>query len=184
MEVIKWLTALTIVAFVFDGCVHKDPGYYVDEDSEIAATSPSSPLWFQYTHPPNKRMGDEESHRFFAIVDIDLDEFRMGEQAYAGQCDNKYFLVNRETGSYEIYETSDEMETKLRDEFDLKLDDLKPLPWYSRYKDNQFYPYNYIYYMLAAFIIALSHSIHWYRKKNRLPSNKANPACTPDHASD
>ena len=67
------------------------------------------------------------------------------------------------------------METRLEDEFGLKLNDLEPLPWYSRYKANVFYPYNYIYYILAVFTIVLSHSIRWYKKKNPIP-NKSNPA--------
>lgn len=174
MGIIKFLTALTIVAFMFDGCLNRDPAFYVADDSRIIAISGSSPLVFQYMHFNGTRSQEERS-KSFDIDNINIDEFRMSERVYAGQCDNKYFLVNRDNGNHEIYETADEMAAQLEDEFGLKLNDLKPLPWYSQPKANMLYPYNYIYYMLAIFTIVLSHSIRWYKKKKPLP-NKPNAA--------
>lgn len=143
--------------FWFDSCMNRDPCYYVAPHYKLVAISPRAPRDLLFR--PNSRMSKEEE---FLLQNVS--EFLISEQVFIGKTENEYFVVDRKTNTYDIYDTKNQRNELLRKKYNLKETELKRVPWYARLRGNCFFPFNYIYYLGVIFIVLLKLGIE--RNKN------------------
>ena len=133
-----WAT-LIIPVWFFDACANNDPTYRLDENTQLIAISPASPLSLDYR--------DSSGQVLFQLDEVS--EFLMNETVLTGISERGYFIVPRADPRPSIFDSQSDRDTALRRDFGLTIDDLHPRPWYAGLRGNGFFPFNLIYYALA-----------------------------------
>src|SRR5262245_41195148 len=135
---LKLLAAFILPLWLFEGCVDRDPTFYLDSKSELAAIAATEPLYFQYR---DRARPYSESYQLNNITD-----FLMDESVFTGMTGNQYFIVRRANGDKMLFDTKAERDFALAQHYSTNISKLHEKPWYSGVQATVFFPYNLIYY--------------------------------------
>ncbi|MCB1098586.1 MAG: hypothetical protein KDN22_23640 [Verrucomicrobiae bacterium] len=160
VRLLKLLGIFVLPVWLLDGCLHRDPLYYLDEKSQLIAPWPSAPLSFDFHDRAGARSGYYQIH--------DVTEFLMNGSVFTGKTGEEYFVVRRSDGNRTLFATAADRDATLAASYSTKVADLKGIPWHSALRANFFYPYNLIYYLGATCIIAFI----CLRRRGRVPESR------------
>ena len=144
----RLLIIFVLPVWMFDGCVNRDPNYYLDEKSSLGAGSSRSPLTFEF------RDRDDPSTEPFQLHDVR--DFLMGDSVFTGRSEGNYFfIVQRADGKNNFFATEAGRDAALVRDFSTSINNLRPKPWYSGIRANALFPFNLMYYLGATVFIVV-----------------------------
>ena len=142
----KYLMFLVFPIWLLDGCLNRDPLFYVDKKYRLIGVAWGQPLQLQI-----KPVQVEVTQ---PSID-DVKDFRMTDRVLTGKCMNGHFIVNRTSDDRSFYATPEERDSVLKSRFGISQGDLKPLPATAEMRGNFFFPYNLIFYFTTIALISL-----------------------------
>lgn len=140
LRMLKLLAVYVLPVFLFDGCLNRDPAFYLDDKSRLIAPWQTAPLTLNY------RNGEVDGNRFQLR---DVTEFLMAGSVFTGKTVDDYFIVRSSDGLKRVFHSVAERDAALKSEFALEISKMESVPWYAGMKANHLYPYNLIYYAVA-----------------------------------
>lgn len=144
---LKLFALLVLPVWMLDGCLHRDPLFYLDEKSQLIAPWSSAPLSFSY------RDRERPNSEWYQLHEVT--SFLIGDSVFTGKTGNQFFIVRRADGHYDLYSTEAERDGALSRTYSTTISKTKPLPWWSRHRANLFFPYNLLYYFGTTALILI-----------------------------
>lgn len=141
LRILKLWAVYVLPVFLFDGCLNRDPSFYLDDKTRLIAPWQTAPLTLSY------RNDAVPSGNSFQLRDIT--EFSMAGAVFTGKAGNDYFIVRSSDGLKWIFSNLAERDLALKSEFALEVSEMESVPWYAGMRANSLYPYNLIYYAVA-----------------------------------
>ncbi|WP_038167142.1 hypothetical protein [Verrucomicrobium sp. BvORR106] len=158
LRFLKLLAVYVLPVFLFDGCFNRDPAFYLDDKTELIAPWQSAPLTLSY------RNDSAASGNSFQLRDVT--EFLMAGSVFTGKTGEDYFIVRSSDGVKLVFSSIAKRDHALKSQFALEVSQMHPEPWYAGMRANHFYPYNLIYYAMAA-VMCFGYVIFTRRRNSR-----------------
>ena len=182
MKTAGLLVALLLPVVIVDRCLTGgDPVYYLAPGYCLAAIAPGHPLTLVYT----PRADDPDGWKArFQIHDVQ--DFRMSDRVFVGQCcggyslslneehpaanHGQFFLVDRQSNGVGRFGSAAERDDGLRKRYGIRASDLREMPWYAGLRASPLFPFNWLYYM-GTTIGGVVGAILMARRKRRVTAN-------------
>ena len=170
-EFLKLLAVLVLPVWLLDGCINRDPLYYLDSKSQLGASWPGGPLYFDY----RDRTSLQNYAQGYQLDNIT--EFLMDDSVFTGMTGNQYFIIRRADGYKVLFDTKAERDAVLAKDYSVNISNLHEKPWYSEIQAGAFFPYDLLYYGSVTILSAL---YCWIRHHRTLKSNTRIQATEPE----